>query len=384
MEEKKVEYIELFYDLIFVYCISRLTVLLEPMTEHFQDFSVLPIYLCCFFCVLQCWIFTALLMNRYGYRQISDYICIFINMFLLYLMADGISADIEYGFVRFHIAWALVFVNLAVQFAYRKYRHDCLDAVDDRIINRYLIILLGEGVLALACAAAYAAWGLMLTPVAFGYGFVLSMAFNKVYALRPLHFDHFTERIALLIVITFGEMIVGITPYFERGDSLFYAIFVFLIVIGLFLLYIFNFYNLQDHAKIDNGVTYMVIHVPIIFSLNNITAGLTAMPNPESPLMEKTVYLLGAMALFLIFHALLAGYRKPEFTQKSARTMWYHLGTAAAFGVFIALVAATDFNPRISLILTVAFVYFALLLMYIYYRKNRIETRINDFCEIRW
>ena len=48
IEEKKVEHIELFYDLIFVFCISKLTAMLEPMTEHFDDFSLLPVYLMLF------------------------------------------------------------------------------------------------------------------------------------------------------------------------------------------------------------------------------------------------------------------------------------------------------------------------------------------------
>ena len=43
MGEKKVEHIELFYDLIFVFCISKLTAFLEPMTERFDDQYVLPV-----------------------------------------------------------------------------------------------------------------------------------------------------------------------------------------------------------------------------------------------------------------------------------------------------------------------------------------------------
>ena len=52
-KEKRVEYIELFYDVIFVFCISRLTKLLEPMTHHFDDFSVLPSYFMAFAGILQ-------------------------------------------------------------------------------------------------------------------------------------------------------------------------------------------------------------------------------------------------------------------------------------------------------------------------------------------
>lgn len=384
MEEKKVEYLELFYDLIFVYCISRLTVLLEPVTEHFTDFSGVPIYLCCFICILQCWAFTAILMNRYGYRQISDYVCIFINMFLLYLMADSISGDIEYGFIRFHIAWSLLLVNLAVQFAWRRHRHVCMDGTDDRIIRSYLIVLIGEAALGFGCAAVYAKWGLMLTPVAFLYGIFACAAFHKVFALRPLHPGHFAERISLLIVVTFGEMIVGITTYFGRGDSLFYAITVFLVVIGLFLLYIFDFYNLQDHSKITSGVGFMAVHVPIILSLNNITVALAAMPNPESPIEAKSLYLAGSLVVYMLSLAALILYHKPEFTQKSSHLVLYLLADIAAFVAFLALMYATHFRPDIGVLLTVGYIYTTFALMYARYVRHRVEKRIEEFCEIRW
>lgn len=384
MEEKKVEYLELFYDLIFVYCISRLTVLLEPVTEHFTDFSAVPVYLCCFICILQCWVFTAILMNRYGYRQISDYVCIFINMFLLYLMADGITEDIEYGFIRFHVAWALLLLNLAVQFAWRKHRHECMDGTDDRIIRSYLIVLLVESALGFGCAAVYAKWGLMLTPVAFCYGLLACVLSHKVFALRPLHSGHFAERISLLIVVTFGEMIVGITSYFGQGDSLFYAITVFLVVIGLFLLYFFDFYNLQDHSRIKSGIGFMFVHVPIILSLNNITVALSAMTNAESPLEAKSLYLAGSLVIYMLSLAALILYHKPEFTQKSSHLVLYLLADIAAFAAFLVLMVATHFRPDISVLLTVGYIYTTLALMYARYVRHRVEKRIEEFCEIRW
>ena len=64
VKEKKVELIELFYDLIYVYAISRLTMLIEepeggiiPLSEFFR-------YLVACFVILQAWLYMTNYINR--------------------------------------------------------------------------------------------------------------------------------------------------------------------------------------------------------------------------------------------------------------------------------------------------------------------------------
>ena len=227
MGEKKVEHIELFYDLIFVFCISKLTAFLEPMTERFDDFSPLPYYLLMFMILLQIWILTTFLMNRYGYRHATDYACIFINMFFLFFMADGIREDwTNDTFLRFHVAWAPIMLNLALQFGYKLHRHECMDKLDEKIIKRYMAILLTEGTLAALCIPVFLSTGKLLAiiPLAVGIGLVAWSA--PLFGKRPVHFDHLAERISLLVVITFGEMVVGITGSFTTSSKPFFGMMV--------------------------------------------------------------------------------------------------------------------------------------------------------------
>ena len=57
-KEKKVEYVELIYDLIFVYIIGRNNSLLHHAAGGFVDFGTFSAYLLCTLAVIQLWNWT--------------------------------------------------------------------------------------------------------------------------------------------------------------------------------------------------------------------------------------------------------------------------------------------------------------------------------------
>ena len=384
IEEKKVEHIELFYDLIFVFCISKLTAMLEPMTEHFDDFSLLPVYLMLFVILLQIWIMTTFLMNRYGYRHATDYLCIFINMFFLFFMADGIREDWSAdSFLRFHVAWALIMLNMALQFGYKLHRHECMDDLDDRIIKRYMTILLTEGALAAICVPVFLYTGIALTIVPILAGAALTAASARLFGKRPVHFDHLAERISLLVVVTFGEMVVGIAGYFTIEAEPYYGMMVFLVVFGLFLIYVFDYYNYLDRETRTSGIGFTLLNIPLIFGANNITMALEAMLTSEAATLPKTLYLVISMFVYMAGFWGLAVYHKPEFQFKNAKKPWLGYSIIGVFVAGCALMLALHDQPAVSAALTVAMVFGILLLIWRFFKANAKEQRVAAFCEWR-
>ena len=98
-------------------------------------------YLVSFLVVLQVWMYTTLLMNRYGTKSRGDYGCLLVNMFLLYFMAAGISQGWESGALQFNVSWALILVNLLVHWGLKLARFEWLDDDDRRIIKGSMIVL---------------------------------------------------------------------------------------------------------------------------------------------------------------------------------------------------------------------------------------------------
>ncbi|WP_316610674.1 low temperature requirement protein A, partial [uncultured Ruminococcus sp.] len=114
-KEKKVEYLELIYDLIFVFIIGRNNSLLHHVDNGYVTQGNFLAYVLCTLAVIQIWNFTTFYINIYGRNGVRDHVFLFINMYLLYHMAVGISVGWESAFYRFNIAWMLILVNIAVQ-----------------------------------------------------------------------------------------------------------------------------------------------------------------------------------------------------------------------------------------------------------------------------
>lgn len=116
LKEKKVEYIELIYDLIFVYLLGRSASLLDRVEAGFLSFSTIAQYLASSLIFIQIWYYSTLYINRYGKNGVRENVMLMINMFLLYVMGamTGLGWDINYPL--YSIAWSLILVNLAVNY----------------------------------------------------------------------------------------------------------------------------------------------------------------------------------------------------------------------------------------------------------------------------
>ena len=115
-KEKKVEYIELIYDLIFVYIIGRNNSLLHNITNGFVDPAAFFAYIVCTLAVIQIWNFSTYYINIYGRHSVREHVFLFINMFLLYFIGEGTRVDRQNYHTMYHIAWALILVNIGVQY----------------------------------------------------------------------------------------------------------------------------------------------------------------------------------------------------------------------------------------------------------------------------
>ena len=87
--------IELFYDLIFVYAISKMTGIIHHL--HHGEIGIINFlqYLAVCFIVLQIWLYQTNYINHYGKHSIAENILLYINMFATVFMARNINTDYE-------------------------------------------------------------------------------------------------------------------------------------------------------------------------------------------------------------------------------------------------------------------------------------------------
>ena len=368
-KEKKVEYIELIYDLIFVYIIGRNNLLLHNFENGFVMWPAFFAYMMSTLAVIQIWNYTTYYVNIYGRHSIRDHVFLFVNMFLLYFIGEGTRTDWQAYNTQYHVAWALILFNIGLQYIL-ELRNNRNDKQRKNQIARMTGILFGEGAVVLLSIPVYRLTGMTWVSLA---AVLLSMAAVLLFGQRSnagfADFSHLSERAMLYVVFTFGEMIIAIASYFEGAFSLrnsYFALMAFLIVVGLFLSYGVFYDHIIDREKQTNGLGYMLLHIFIVFAMNNITNGLEFMREEEISLWPKLLFLIGSFLLFFVFLFALGN----RHAKAKCRNYYRFCLKAGALGiVFAALMLLLRTNMMVNIALTVVFVFTVFGMIYRYGKK---------------
>ncbi|MBR1457223.1 MAG: low temperature requirement protein A [Oscillospiraceae bacterium] len=313
-EEKKVEYLELIYDLIFVYIIGRNNSLLHHVENGFVPGTTFLAYVLCSLAIIQIWNFSTYYINMHGRNGVRDHVALFLNMYLLYYIGEGTRLHWESFQNQYCVAWALILLNIGTQYAIELRSHREEPAVQ-RAIRRMMIVLYGEALLVLLAIPVYNRTGAALTAVPILYGIVMTRVFADDTKAELVDFTHLSERAMLYVVFTFGEMIIAIASYFE-GDftlsSVYFSLMCFLIVAGLFLCYELLYDRIIDREQKTTGIGYMIVHIFLLFGMNNLTTSLEFMRDEEVAVWPKTLFLVVSFVLYFACLFALQRYARRE------------------------------------------------------------------------
>lgn len=361
-QEKKVEYLELIYDLIFVYIVGRNNSILHHVEGGFVTIEAFLLYIFCTLAVIQIWSFSTIYINIHGRNSIRDHIFLFINMYLLYHMANGIGHNWRENFYEFSIAWALILINIAIQY-FLEIRNQKGKEWAVIVLKQQGYIILAEVVLIIVHILVYYLSGVSIAYVPVLFGIIISFVTGNIFTMFPVDFSHLSERAMLYVVFTFGEMIIVIASYFEGGfnlNTLFFSIVGFLIVVGLFLSYEMIYNRIVDRDMTTNGLTYILVHVFLILSLNNISIALEFMKEEEVSLLPKIIFLTASIIIYFICIFVLGRYSKKRcgFNFKFIAKM---IGVTIVFAILMILLREYMY---INIIITVVYVGCIFLVLY--------------------
>lgn len=361
-EEKKVEYLELIYDLIFVYMVGRNNSLLHHTADGLIQPGMLLAYVLCTLAVIQIWNFSTYYINMYGKNGLREHIFLFTNMFLLYFIGEGTRENWESYHTQYHVAWALILLNIALQYFIEMREHR--DEPEHlKSIKRIMATLIAEAALVIAVIPLYSLTGIDFSGIPILFAMVMTMMSDKGGNLDIVDFAHLTERAMLYIVFTFGEMVIAIAGYFEGELSfskIYFALMAFLIVVGLFLSYGTVYDRIIGRERKDNGLVYMLLHVFMIFGLNTITNSLEFMQEEEMQLIPKLTLLIIS---FLIYYVFLFATRRWDKADCKPKPSFYLLMAGIAVS-FVLLMFLFRENMMINIALTAVYVFAVYAIIY--------------------
>ena len=370
-EEKKVEYLELIYDLIFVYIVGRNNSLLHNVEGGFIRSEVFVAYIVCSLAIIQIWTFSTFYTNMYGRNGLRDHIFMFVNMYLLYYIGEGTRLHWERFQNQYHAAWALILINIGLQYLI-EYRQHRASPGERRNAKGMMAVLFGEAVIVLIAIPVYNVTGVQIAAAAILYGMVAAIVFTRENRTDLVDFAHLSERAMLYVVFTFGEMIIAIASYFEGGfdfSSVYFSTMCFLIVTALFLGYEVLYNHIIDRELQVTGMGYMLIHVFLIFGMNSITASLEFMRDEEVALWPKILFLTGSFLWYFLCLYLLLRYAKDEM-RHCGRFVIQLVVTSAVFALLMILLRE---NMRLNILVSVLYAYSQFWMIFQFSRRRETQ-----------
>lgn len=306
---KKVSMIELFYDLVFVYMISQVTGLIHHLQNGVISPSALSIFTLVVIVSINSWMVQTVFNNRYGKSQWSNVILSFVDMAIVLYMSNAFSDTFDRHLIGFFIAAGLLSLTLAIQ--YLLVFVQTKNEYDRNIVMAFMRILFFRTACLLAGGVLAGRWGTTIALFGIITSWIIPAFTGKHTQKHPIIFSHLLERLTALIIIMFGETIVGISKYFTQNTFSIQSIMIFIIVVSLFFTYIVEFDHLIEEQRThETGNLLIYLHYFILFGLSLVTVALNFIHESEANAIFSITCLYVGIALFYIGIVIASYYNK--------------------------------------------------------------------------
>ena len=373
IKHKRVEFSELFYDLVFVFAISKATALIHPLHSGVVAWDSLLDFFISVMVIINSWMIQTIYTNRYGTNSLFNMVIMFINMGLMLFMSNMIGYNWQQWF--YYTCWAVGTLTLTLFFQYLvEFFRKSTDNTDRESIKGFLW-LTGLGSLGVYLAALF--------PIYVGvYIFIASILLTFIVPIflitKDEHFQvnlpHLIERVSLLVIITFGEMVVGLASFFTVENFSIYSVLNFVIMLSLFLFYFGEFDHAIDEGSSQKGLFVIYSHYPIFIGLMLMTVSMGYLLNPESNLLVAISFFYIGIGLFQA--AVLANGPYNKNYLRYPRSYYCAQATLYLAALILSLLFAS--NPITVLsIATIFTLAIAIHFIYFYVTQNKKYSKSN-------
>lgn len=349
---KKVELTELFYDLVFVYAISKVTGLIDELPTNGNFLQPLLTFSIVMIVFINTWMVETVFTNRYGRNSLGNIMFFMIDMAIVLFMSNNFVGNIYSWFKPFAIATGLLSGTLVLQYlgVFLKSHNQ-----NDRTISKLFICILSLRTICLLLGGFLPLKsGLIVALIGILSSWILPGIYTSRMKSHPINFPHLLERLTSLIIISFGETIVDIAHYFDPKSFQIESIFIFMIVCALFMTYITQFDHFIEENKInETGNRLIYLHYPILFGISLTTVSLSFIQEAHFP---KTLAINSLYSGIILFYL---GIFLADYYNKSTLTKGSYVPIVFAITTFVGLLGSffiRTFNGIILITLLVTII----------------------------
>jgi low temperature requirement protein LtrA len=355
-EDRKVTWLELFFDLIFVVAIAQLA---HNFHENFSLVGLTQLGIL-FIPVWWCWIGAVFYDTRFDNDGLVDRLITLMQM----AIAASLAANIHHGLSSSAVGFTLSYV------AFRgvlicQYLHAGYHVPQARLLTNWFAIGFALSLLFwLALVFVPTPWRFILWGLGVLMDFATPLSAGKRVAEVPPNMAHTTERIGLFTIIVLGESIVSVVSGVSELAWTPTSVAIALLGLSIAFSFWWMYFDTVDNSpllamrkgKMKIALTWLYSHLPLAVGLTATGVGVEKMISglgDDAARGEKVLFCL-AVALCLVILSNLH-WTSCELGQTKCKKIltYYRLG-AAAFVFTLAL--ACNLLSSLVVIALVAFV----------------------------
>ncbi|MFD1929522.1 low temperature requirement protein A [Sporosarcina siberiensis] len=354
MTHKRVMWLELFFDLIFVAAIAKATRVLLHLENGVIPLEYLFKFALIFIPIWWSWVGHTLYTNRFGEEKLSHRLFMIVQMFFMVMLTASLSPDFDSYYIPFLIGYIGVRFVTSLQYIYTiRDVHGGEREVAKRLGFGFLI-----GISISLSSLFFDTWVRYFLLYLGIFVDILVPILNRQYLKRvPVNTPHLLERFGLLTIIVFGESIVSLVAIFETEAFLWSEVslifLAFLLIITMWWQYFDNLEKKIDKEAVTSGQVIIYGHLFILMSLSLFAAVIQMSYLYEvNPTFLLILTFGTAFVYFLSTTAVFHKYRIPEHRLK----IWHLLLFLAILTTF--LVFNLLFPVSVLILLTELLIFF--------------------------
>lgn len=273
--EKKVTWLELFYDLLFVAAVSKASHVLLHVEHGTISLEYLTKFVLIFVPIWWAWVGQSVFVNRFGQDTVSHRIFLIVQLFFVLIMTASLSVDFDQYYVSFFIGYVGLRAMTAIQYlsVHKK------EAEHRKITARYLGSRFWIGLVISSFSLFFDSW---IRYAVLYAGIVvdifLPLIGRRFLVKTPINTHHLLERFSLFTLILLGESVISILAVLQSSEwtwqSILFAAITFLLIIAMWWQYFDNIEKKVDKTIMTAGQTIIYGHLFIYLSMCMIAASI--------------------------------------------------------------------------------------------------------------
>ncbi|MDE7049752.1 MAG: low temperature requirement protein A [Lactobacillus sp.] len=314
---KRVSKIALFYDLVFVYMISKTTEILHHLEHGLVSPTSFALFALIVIIFINSWMVQTVFTNRYGIGSWADIAFYFIDMMILLYMSNSFDTNNLTEMKILFISAGLLSLTLASHYLINYFQ--TTSKIDQNISRTSFLILIFRSIALIIGGLLDNVPGFVLAVIGIIFSWLMPTLTAKYTIKHPIIFPHLLERLNLLVIIIFGETIIGIADYFRPKTFSLYSILIFLTVALLFFTYALQFDKLTNEDQDDvTGNVLIYLHYLIIFGISLITVSIKFIHEADANSWFAVLCLYCGIGLFYLGLLFATRYNKLQFKLKKS------------------------------------------------------------------